>query len=123
MGTPQTDKMSFVTNIYQGLFRRTSTFTLTILVGALVFERAFDQGVDWVWETKNRGKLWNHIKDKYEGEEAEEEQIFFIDHLDACIFCSFFITNGLHLISSSLHRHTASLYEAGMMLFTLLHGF
>jgi len=69
----QTDKMSFVTQIYQGLFRRTSTFTLSILVGALVFERAFDQGVDWVWETKNRGKLWDHIKDKYETEDAEEE--------------------------------------------------
>uniref|UniRef100_A0A5F9CP89 Cytochrome b-c1 complex subunit 9 n=1 Tax=Oryctolagus cuniculus TaxID=9986 RepID=A0A5F9CP89_RABIT len=32
--------------LYSLLFRRTSTFALTIVVGALFFERAFDQGAD-----------------------------------------------------------------------------
>ena len=36
-------------------FRRTSTFALTILVGAVVFERAFDQGVDYMWDRHNEG--------------------------------------------------------------------
>lgn len=37
------------------LFRRTSTFALTIAVGALFFERAFDQGADAVFENINQG--------------------------------------------------------------------
>ncbi|ELW66525.1 Cytochrome b-c1 complex subunit 9 [Tupaia chinensis] len=48
---------------------RTSTFALTIAVGALFFERAFDQGADAVYEHINHGKLWKHIKHKYEDKE------------------------------------------------------
>ncbi|KAG8455644.1 hypothetical protein GDO86_001728 [Hymenochirus boettgeri] len=59
-------KMSLGSTVYRALFRRTSTFALTIVVGAVVFERAFDQGADALYEHINRGKLWNHIKHKYE---------------------------------------------------------
>lgn len=52
--------------LYSLLFRRTSTFALTIAVGALFFERAFDQGADAIYEHLNQGKLWKHIKHKYE---------------------------------------------------------
>ncbi|KAK1328384.1 hypothetical protein QTO34_011957 [Cnephaeus nilssonii] len=52
--------------LYSLLFRRTSTFALTIAVGALFFERAFDQGADAIYENINQGKLWKHIKHKYE---------------------------------------------------------
>ena len=52
----KTVKMSaFGTTVYNLLFRRTSTFTLTILVGAVFFERAFDHGADALWERMNRG--------------------------------------------------------------------
>ncbi|CAI9539136.1 unnamed protein product [Staurois parvus] len=47
--------MAFVNFVYRSLFRRTSTFTLTIVVGALVFERAFDQGADAVFDHLNQG--------------------------------------------------------------------
>ncbi|GAB1295756.1 Cytochrome b-c1 complex subunit 9 [Apodemus speciosus] len=77
----------------------TSTFALTIAVGALFFERAFDQGADAIYEHINEGgrprrhfglkveamksqaladntgtyhltvKLWKHIKHKYENKE------------------------------------------------------
>ena len=41
------------------LFRRTSTFALTIVVGALFFERAFDQGADAIYEHINEGvRAW-----------------------------------------------------------------
>nr|XP_004664111.1 cytochrome b-c1 complex subunit 9 isoform X1 [Jaculus jaculus] len=59
----------FTANLYSLLFRRTSTFALTIAVGALFFERAFDQGADAFYEHINEGKLWKHIKHKYETQE------------------------------------------------------
>ncbi|MEE6526634.1 hypothetical protein FKM82_027377 [Ascaphus truei] len=61
--------MALGSKIYQALFRRTSTFALTIVVGALLFERAFDQGADALYDHLNRGKLWEHIKHKYEQKE------------------------------------------------------
>ncbi|XDC49215.1 hypothetical protein R6Z07M_000397 [Ovis aries] len=47
----------------------TSTFALTIIVGALFFERAFDQGAHAIYEHINEGKLCKHIKHKYENKE------------------------------------------------------
>ncbi|XP_066545682.1 cytochrome b-c1 complex subunit 9 [Amia ocellicauda] len=61
--------MALGRQIYNLLFKRTSTFTLTIVVAAVVFERAFDQGGDALFEQLNRGKLWKHIKHNYEKEE------------------------------------------------------
>ncbi|XP_038619355.1 cytochrome b-c1 complex subunit 9 [Tachyglossus aculeatus] len=58
----------FGSRLYSLLFRRTSRFALTIVVGVLVFERAFDQGGDALYEHLNQGKLWKHIKHKYETE-------------------------------------------------------
>ncbi|XP_059906148.1 cytochrome b-c1 complex subunit 9 [Gadus macrocephalus] len=61
--------MALAKTVYSLLFRRTSTFAVTIIVGAVFFERIFDQGGDAVFEQLNRGKLWNHIKHKYEVKE------------------------------------------------------
>ncbi|PIO30086.1 hypothetical protein AB205_0205990 [Aquarana catesbeiana] len=58
--------MSVLNSVYRSLFRRTSAFTLTIVVGAVLFERAFDQGADALFEHLNQGKLWKHIKHQYE---------------------------------------------------------
>ncbi|XP_069475385.1 cytochrome b-c1 complex subunit 9 [Ambystoma mexicanum] len=62
--------MAFGNTVYNLFFRRTSTFTLTVVLGVVVFERAFDQGADALYDHLNRGKLWKHIKHKYE--ESEE---------------------------------------------------
>ncbi|XP_043911396.1 cytochrome b-c1 complex subunit 9-like [Protopterus annectens] len=37
-----------------------------VIVGAIFFERAFDQAGDALFEQLNRGKLWKHIKHSYE---------------------------------------------------------
>ncbi|XP_069762472.1 cytochrome b-c1 complex subunit 9 [Narcine bancroftii] len=58
--------MVLVRLAYNLLFRRTSTFALTIVVGALVFKRVFDQVGDTIFERINDVKLWKHIKHKYE---------------------------------------------------------
>ena len=34
---------------------------------------AMDTGVDYLWDQRNQGKLWTHIKHKY-GQIAEEEE-------------------------------------------------
>lgn len=47
--------MALANSIYQTLFRRTSTFAITIMVGAVFFERMFDQGGDAIFEQLNRG--------------------------------------------------------------------
>ena len=47
--------MALAKSVYNLLFRRTSTFAITIMVGAVVFERMFDQGGDAIFEQLNRG--------------------------------------------------------------------
>lgn len=48
-------KMSIGRTLYNALFRRTSTFVVTIVVGGFIFERVFDEGMDNLWENMNRG--------------------------------------------------------------------
>lgn len=48
-------KMALLRQAYSALFRRTSTFALTIVLGAVLFERAFDQGADAIFEHLNEG--------------------------------------------------------------------
>ncbi|CAJ0945020.1 unnamed protein product [Ranitomeya imitator] len=61
--------MSLLNTVYRSVFRRTSTFTLSIVLGVVLFERAFDQGADALFEHLNRGKMWKHIKHQYEQNE------------------------------------------------------
>ncbi|XP_075900882.1 cytochrome b-c1 complex subunit 9 [Nelusetta ayraudi] len=63
--------MSLTQSVYHLLFRRTSTFAITIMVGAVFFERLFDHGGDAIFEHMNRGKLWKHIKHNYENKDEE----------------------------------------------------
>ena len=58
--------MSLARAFYTGVTKRTSTFALAIIVGAFAFERTIDWGIDYVWETHNKGKLWKDLKHKYE---------------------------------------------------------
>jgi ubiquinol-cytochrome c reductase subunit 9 len=58
--------MAALTWFYNTLAKRTSTFALTIIGGAFLFERIFDQGADQIFESINQGKLYKHIKTKAE---------------------------------------------------------
>nr|ACO10297.1 Cytochrome b-c1 complex subunit 9 [Caligus rogercresseyi] len=58
--------------LYNAIFKRSSTFFLTIAVGSIFAERGFDAITDYIWENNNKGKLWKDIKHKYE-EEVEAE--------------------------------------------------
>jgi len=64
--------MGLLSSVYQGIFKRTSTFAFAVCVGAIGFERGFDAFADWIWETNNKGKLWKDIKHKYENAEEDE---------------------------------------------------
>ncbi|KAM9840857.1 cytochrome b-c1 complex subunit 9 [Aulostomus maculatus] len=61
--------MALSRTVYNLLFRRTSTFAVTIMVGAVLFERIFDQGSNAIFEEINRGKLWKHIRHNYENKD------------------------------------------------------
>ncbi|XP_028680797.1 cytochrome b-c1 complex subunit 9 [Erpetoichthys calabaricus] len=58
--------MALTSRFYNLFFKRTSVFTLSIVVGTVLFERVFDQAADGLFEQMNRGKLWKHIKHNYE---------------------------------------------------------
>lgn len=47
--------MALAKSVYNLLFRRTSTFAVTIMVGAVLFERLFDHGGETIFEQMNRG--------------------------------------------------------------------
>ncbi|XP_043571764.1 cytochrome b-c1 complex subunit 9 [Chiloscyllium plagiosum] len=63
--------MAVLRQIYNTMFKRTSAFVFTIVVGAVFFERVFDQAGDALFEQLNQGKLWKHIKHNYEKKEEE----------------------------------------------------
>uniref|UniRef100_A0A8C8TWQ6 Complex III subunit 9 n=1 Tax=Peromyscus maniculatus bairdii TaxID=230844 RepID=A0A8C8TWQ6_PERMB len=52
---------AITSRLYSLLFRRNATFALTIVVGALFFERAFDQGADAIYENLNEGKKYGYV--------------------------------------------------------------
>lgn len=68
--------MSLTKTVYNNLFRRSSTFALTILVGAFFFERVFDRASDGLFNNLNVGKQWMDVKgpilERLEGEEDED---------------------------------------------------
>ncbi|KAL8571390.1 hypothetical protein ACOMHN_046565 [Nucella lapillus] len=66
--------MSFVNKVYQSVFRRTSTFALAIVTGVFFFERAFDQGGEYMFRYINRGKLYDDVKHTFSGAGGEEEE-------------------------------------------------
>lgn len=47
--------MALLRQVYGSLFRRTSTFALSVVLGAVLFERVFDQGADALFEQLNEG--------------------------------------------------------------------
>ena len=55
--------------VYNTFLRRGSTFLLTMVVGAVFFERLTDKWIDSYWGRMNRGKLWKDIEHKYTGED------------------------------------------------------
>ncbi|XP_075753992.1 cytochrome b-c1 complex subunit 9 [Pelodiscus sinensis] len=61
--------MALAAGLYGALLRRTSGFALSVVLGALLFERGFDQAADGLFARLNQGKLWKHVKHKYETEE------------------------------------------------------
>ncbi|XP_074642953.1 cytochrome b-c1 complex subunit 9-like [Tubulanus polymorphus] len=66
--------MSFIQNIYKAVFRRSSTLALSVVAGVFLFERGVDVGGDYIWNSINRGKLWEHIKDNYAKKEEDDDE-------------------------------------------------
>ncbi|KYN33350.1 Cytochrome b-c1 complex subunit 9 [Trachymyrmex septentrionalis] len=58
--------MGFSSTLYNLVLKRTSTFTVAVLVSAFIFERGFDMASEKIFDTINKGKQWKDIKHKYE---------------------------------------------------------
>ena len=67
--------MSLGAKVYNTLFKKSSTYFLSVVAGAFIFERAADQLCDTLFDSLNRGKQWKDIKHLYvkSGEEADAE--------------------------------------------------
>lgn len=65
--------MSFLNGLYRRVFRRSSTFALTCVVGAVFFERAFGQMTDAIWRRINAGKLYPDVARKWEAIGGDED--------------------------------------------------
>ncbi|OAD56814.1 Cytochrome b-c1 complex subunit 9 [Eufriesea mexicana] len=51
--------------LYRYVFKRTSSFVLSVVVVSVFFERAYDHACESIFEWINEGRLWMHIKHKY----------------------------------------------------------
>eukprot|EP00184_Porphyridium_aerugineum_P008563 CAMPEP_0184691832 /NCGR_PEP_ID=MMETSP0313-20130426/553_1 /TAXON_ID=2792 /ORGANISM="Porphyridium aerugineum, Strain SAG 1380-2" /LENGTH=74 /DNA_ID=CAMNT_0027149597 /DNA_START=158 /DNA_END=382 /DNA_ORIENTATION=+ len=47
--------------LYNTLFRRTTTYALTVVVAGYTASSAFGNFFDYVWESHNKGKLWKDV--------------------------------------------------------------
>jgi len=65
--------MSLSRTLYQSVFKRTSTFTLACILGAVFFERAFAQGTDYLWLRMNQGKLYPDVRKRWDAISEEED--------------------------------------------------
>lgn len=48
--------------VYDKLFKKTSTFAMVIVVGAIFADRAVDTIAETAWSRINEGRLWKDVK-------------------------------------------------------------
>lgn len=58
------ETMTLMQTVYKTLFRRTSTYILTMLTGAVVIERTVDVASGAIWRNINKGRLYEDVKDE-----------------------------------------------------------
>ncbi|XP_077509746.1 ubiquinol-cytochrome C reductase complex subunit oxen [Amblyomma americanum] len=56
----------FLSGVYNSVFRKTSTFALATIVGAIFLERISDVVAESIFDSVNKGKQWKDIKKNYE---------------------------------------------------------
>ncbi|KAK8114466.1 hypothetical protein PG999_006535 [Apiospora kogelbergensis] len=59
--------------IYNALFARNWQMLGTVFAAGFGFELIYNQGMDKVWDSMNRGRQWKDIRHKYVQEAADDE--------------------------------------------------
>ena len=59
--------------IYNIFFKKSSSYFLTLVAGAFIFERFSDGLAESIFDSINRGKQWKDIQSRYLKQEEEEE--------------------------------------------------
>ena len=59
--------------VYNAIMKNNTTYIFTIVAVAAVAGVAFNEGVDMMWETANRGKLYHHVDWSVFAEEDDED--------------------------------------------------
>lgn len=65
--------MAISGTIYNIFFKKSSSYFLTLMAGAFLFERIADGAADSLFDNINRGKQWKDIKHLYEKKEEDAE--------------------------------------------------
>ena len=54
---------------YNLVLKRSSTYMTAVMIVATTVGIGFDYGMNFIWDSHNRGKLWKDIKDNYKEDE------------------------------------------------------
>ncbi|KAK5168842.1 qcr9 subunit 9 of the ubiquinol cytochrome-c reductase complex [Saxophila tyrrhenica] len=60
--------------IYNSIVKRNAVFLTTIFAGAFATNIIFNIGADSVWDQINKGRQWKDIKQRYMGDQEEEDE-------------------------------------------------
>ncbi|PRT56878.1 Cytochrome b-c1 complex subunit 9 [Wickerhamiella sorbophila] len=66
-------QMSFASSLYNVVFRRNAVFVGSIFATAFVYDIAFHNTVDKIFDSLNKGKQWKDIRGRYITADDEEE--------------------------------------------------
>ncbi|KAK0383351.1 hypothetical protein NLU13_9264 [Sarocladium strictum] len=65
--------MSISSQIYSTLFRKNYAMLGAVFAASFAFELGFNDGMNKIWDSINRGRQWKDIRHKYV-QDAEEEE-------------------------------------------------
>lgn len=66
--------MSVTKTVYNLFFRRSASIALITVVGVFAYERLINKTATYIYETRNRGKLWKDVQPNFKLKSDEEEE-------------------------------------------------
>lgn len=74
--------MSLTKTVYNIFFRRSAAVVLTTVVGVFAYERLINTTATYIFETKNKGKLWKDVQPTFKLKTDDDEEWLFVSSFD-----------------------------------------
>ncbi len=65
---------SFTQTVYNLFFRRSASIALITVVGVFAYERIVNKTAEYIFESRNQGKLWKHVQPQFKLKTDEDEE-------------------------------------------------